>query len=630
MARIIIAEDDRLTQAMYKKAIDFLGHEPVICSNGLEAVNEFKQNSADLVILDNMMPEMNGIEACRQIRSLPKGPGVPILFVSSLDEEEDIVKGINAGANDYLLKPIKDSHLFAKLKIFLRMSSLHRNDFELAKNHVVFCDKYRIIKILGYGTHSIVFLAEAVKDGNRKIALKLFKQTPDAEQIFESFVETAEKLKRINSPYILKMHEFGQSDGRLFVAMDFAPDGDLGKKVKGGKRISQREALKLGRDIAAGIKSIASEGIIHFDIKPENIMISPEGNYLLGDFGIVTTRSGTTIPIRREIWATLAYMSPEYFNDEKLYLEKSDIYSLGVTIYQALSGENPFMSDRPGTAMFCQLNLVPPKLTTLNQEFNHILSDTLAAMLSKRSDLRPGAQEIENRFTQILKLLQNDPSLDRMLDIKKDDQGKSPFHTGESYAENGNASEAKTGEKSMVSGETQEIKNTSSATFGKESDQESGGSSANGEKGPAQPGIIAKLFALVKQSCLPNKTAFNVFLLVILLPALIFAIVKTVNLVRELTSNPNSAPIGALTVTRCTKCGNIEEKNIVDISSDKCSVCGGQTGTAWKCADCGETFSVTPSAIDDKSGAEFKCPKCASLKTSPLPTSKEYIEALKK
>ncbi len=408
MARIIIADDDKVAQTIYRNAIDFMGHEPVIFSDGLAAVNDFRENSADLVILDNMMPVMHGIEACRQIRALPGGSGVPIIIVSGMDDESDILKGINAGANDYLLKPVKESHLFAKLKIFLRMSSLHKNDFELAKNHVVFSDRYRILKMLGYGTHSIVFLAEAVDDGNRKIALKLFKETPEVSEIFDSFLETAGKLRKLNSEYVLKFHEFGQCDGRLFVAMDYAPNGDLSKKIK-GKVISQVEAAHLGLDIASAIRDISKEGIVHFDLKPENIMIAENGRFLLGDFGIITTRTGTTVPIRREIWSTLAYLPPEYFVEDQIYVEKSDIYSLGVTIYQALSGENPFQSEKAGAVMFCQVNLVPPDLRTLNPAFDDDLCRVLNLMLSKKSDLRPGVEDLIQAFSKILLRFKSNP-----------------------------------------------------------------------------------------------------------------------------------------------------------------------------------------------------------------------------
>ena len=415
MARIIIADDDKLTQAIYRNAIDFLGHEPVICQNGLEAVESFADEPSDLVLLDMLMPKMDGIEACRRIRKMPKGSNVPIIIVSSLDDEKDIVRGLNAGANDYLLKPVKDSNLFAKLKIFLRMSSLHKDDFELAKRHAVFADRFKIVKMLGYGTHSIVFLAEDLEDGGNKTALKLFKNTAETASVFDSFAETAGKLKQVDSKYVLKIRDFGQCDGRMFVAMDYAGQGDLARMLKKGP-CSQLVAARVGFDISSAIRDISSRGIIHFDIKPENVMIN-EGRYLLGDFGIITTRVSATLPIGKEIWGTLAYLPPEYLTEDKMKLGQSDVYSLGITLYEALSGKNPFSSERAGTTMFSQMNLVPPPITDWNPSYDPELSGTLARMLLKKAPERPSPEDLVEIFGSILERFPKEPDRDCPLPI---------------------------------------------------------------------------------------------------------------------------------------------------------------------------------------------------------------------
>ena len=150
MARILIADDSLVVRKSYESMLTFLGHEVISCKDGKDTVAAFETQSPELLILDVQMPVMNGLEACRAIRRLPNGISVPIIIVSALEDEDDILKGLNAGANDYLIKPVKEAHLIAKLKTSLGISALHRQDFDLAKKRTVFAGKYRIEKMLGY------------------------------------------------------------------------------------------------------------------------------------------------------------------------------------------------------------------------------------------------------------------------------------------------------------------------------------------------------------------------------------------------------------------------------------------------------------------------------------------------
>ncbi|MFA6291339.1 MAG: response regulator [Victivallales bacterium] len=178
-AKILVADDSVIYQVGYMQMLEFLGHEVVMCGNGLQAVKRFKETRPELVILDVDMPEMNGFEACREIRKTPEGLNVPIIMVSSGDTEEDIVNGMNSGANDYLIKPVKEAHMIAKLKTFLKFTVVHKDDLELVRKHVVFAGRYIIEKLVGYGPHSVVFLGRDKKNG-RRVAVKLVS-TPELE-----------------------------------------------------------------------------------------------------------------------------------------------------------------------------------------------------------------------------------------------------------------------------------------------------------------------------------------------------------------------------------------------------------------------------------------------------------------
>jgi serine/threonine-protein kinase len=321
-------------------------------------------------------------------------------MISSMDDEDDIEKGLNAGANDYLIKPVKESHLLAKLKVFLRMAALHQNDFNLAKNRVVLAGRYRIVKLLGYGSHAIVFQAEDTAADDRRVALKLFRNTLEVGNIYDAFVATVERLKHVVSAHVLRIWDYGRCDDRLYVVMEHADGGDLAQRLKMVGSVSQRQAVHIGLDVAKAIQAIAQEGVVHFDVKPENILIRGE-DYVLGDFGIAVARTSETMPLKADVWGSLAYLPPEYIDGAKTIPGKSDLYSLGVTLYQALAGENPFASDRVASTMFCQVYFMPPVLRVLHPEFDVRLSELIAAMMAKDPEARPEVDAVVATLAQL-------------------------------------------------------------------------------------------------------------------------------------------------------------------------------------------------------------------------------------
>jgi CheY-like chemotaxis protein len=300
MARILIADDSLVVRKSYESMLTFLGHDVISCKDGKDAITAFETESPELLILDVQMPGMNGLDACRAIRRLPNGASIPIIIVSALEEEDDILQGLNAGANDYLVKPVKEAHLIAKLKTSLGISALHRQDFDLAKKRTVFAGKYRIEKMLGYGSHSTVFLVSDLEDNNRKCALKLLKESFAAEDMVKCFIAEAEVIRKINSESILKIYDVGKFQDRIYLVLEFAAGGDLQKILK-HKKLTELEASQLAYDIVRGIKEFRKKKIVHLDIKPANILCS-DGHYKLADFGMVVPRKSVTMPLNAEIW----------------------------------------------------------------------------------------------------------------------------------------------------------------------------------------------------------------------------------------------------------------------------------------------------------------------------------------
>ncbi len=219
------------------------------------------------------------------------------------------------------------------------------------------------------------------------------------EDFSKSFIETASKLKELASPYVLKIFDYGQFAGKFYVVLEYADGGDLSGIIK-KKKLTELEAVNLAIDLVKGLKDLAARGIIHFDIKPENIMLCGKV-FKLGDFGVISPRESGTIPIRMEIWGTAAYLPPEYLNDTGYVDSRSDLYSTGITLYQAMTGDNPFQSEKSAVSMFKQINLVPPPLKAYDGKISPYFSELVRGMMEKDPDKRPKLDDVEHVLEHI-------------------------------------------------------------------------------------------------------------------------------------------------------------------------------------------------------------------------------------
>ena len=196
---------------------------------------------------------------------------------------------------------------------------------------------YRIVRVLGQGGMATVYLATQESLG-REVALKLlaerYAQDPEAAG---RFVREARTAARLVHRHIVGIHDVGTHDGRPYLAMEYLPGGTLP-----AGRTSPAEALQAVREIALALDHAHAQGVVHRDIKPENILRRADGSHALADFGIARTADTATVMTREGITlGTPHYMSPEQLQGKPLD-GRADLYSLGVVLYQLLTGALPY------------------------------------------------------------------------------------------------------------------------------------------------------------------------------------------------------------------------------------------------------------------------------------------------
>jgi serine/threonine-protein kinase len=221
---------------------------------------------------------------------------------------------------------------------------------------------YRITEKLGEGGMGVVYRAEDTKL-EREVALKFL--SPDMTRdvsAAERFVQEAKAAAALNHPNICTIYEIDEADGRTFIAMECVEGENLRVKIKAGT-VELNEAIDVAVQVAEGLAAAHEKGIVHRDIKPANIVVAPRGRVKIMDFGLVRmaggaqlTRIGTTV-------GTVAYMSPEQARGETID-HRTDVWSLGVVLYEMLTGKRPFVGDGDQAVIYSILNDEPESVTS--------------------------------------------------------------------------------------------------------------------------------------------------------------------------------------------------------------------------------------------------------------------------
>ncbi|MDA3926213.1 MAG: protein kinase [Kiritimatiellae bacterium] len=196
---------------------------------------------------------------------------------------------------------------------------------------------FLLLELLGAGGMGGVYLArdEGLK---REVAIKVMLQSlGDDIDFVETFQREAQAAAKLNNPHIAQIYSFGQQYGQPYIVMELVSNGSLEDMMVDQGGVDPAMAIHVGTQIAEGLREAAEAGLVHGDVKPENILFDEEGNAKLVDFGLVALSSGKA----NEVWGTPFYIAPEKVRRAKSDY-RSDIYSLGATLYHAIANQPPF------------------------------------------------------------------------------------------------------------------------------------------------------------------------------------------------------------------------------------------------------------------------------------------------
>jgi len=223
--------------------------------------------------------------------------------------------------------------------------------------------QYEIVEKIGVGGMATVFKAYQ-SSINRHVAIKIlpaqFAQDPN---FVKRFTQEAKAIAALEHPHILPVYDFGTDEGLTYMVMRYVEGGTLGNMM--GKLPSYRRIVEVVGNVARALDYAHSQGVVHRDIKPSNILIDKHGEVLLTDFGIakmMQDSGGTHLTGTGSILGTPEYMSPEQAEGTSID-QRTDIYSLGVVLYELLTGQPPYQAQTPLAVVLKHVNepLLPPR-----------------------------------------------------------------------------------------------------------------------------------------------------------------------------------------------------------------------------------------------------------------------------
>jgi serine/threonine-protein kinase len=259
--------------------------------------------------------------------------------------------------------------------------------------------KYKLLRLLGAGGMSSVYLAEhAIL--RHKVAIKVLPvKRVEQSSYLARFEREAQASARLNHPNIARAFDLESSGAIHFIVLEYIDGTDLYAKVKREGSLDVREVAEYVRQAATGLQYAHDEGLVHRDIKPANLMLDKRGTVKILDMGLALANGDEGTSLTREhdekVLGTADYLAPEQARDSHKADRRSDVYSLGCTLYYLLVGKAPFASGPLAERLRAHMNEPPPNLLEIRPDVPTAIAELYFRMMEKHPDARPQtAQEV--------------------------------------------------------------------------------------------------------------------------------------------------------------------------------------------------------------------------------------------
>ncbi len=469
--QILVVDDVAENREVLERRLAREGYGVVSAADGLQALDMIAATSVDLVLLDVLMPELDGYEVLSRLKDDAATRDIPVIMISALDDLPSIVRCIERGAEDYLPKPFDPVLLRARISACLEkkrlrdsekeylhrvneviaaatavetgvyeagaLSDVARRDDALgrlarvfdgmaeqvrareqrllaqvrdlkeeigaareSREHVApaveadletgqrFADRFEILGTIGEGGMGKVYRARDTELGEDVAIKTLRPELLTDPTLIERFKSETRLARRITHQNVVRTHDFGEWAGVYYLTMEYVEGITVRELIDDRGRLGVQSTLAIARQLAESLAVAHDVGVIHRDIKPQNLLLDDEGILKVMDFGVARlSERGSGLTEAGLILGTPAYMPPEQMLAEAVDA-RCDLYAAGVVLYECLTGVLPFEAQSTVSLIAKVLNQDAPPPVTLNDEIPPALSALIVRLLAKKPDDR--------------------------------------------------------------------------------------------------------------------------------------------------------------------------------------------------------------------------------------------------
>ncbi len=417
-ATILVVDDLPANRDLMARRLERSGFRVLSAASGPEALELVRRGSVDLVLLDIMMPGMTGFDVLRTLRATRSSAALPVLMVTAKTDSDDVVEALSLGANDYIFKPVDYPVALARIQKELRTTQAVRSEAATtveprspaqAVPGSVLGGRYRLDAAIGGGSFGTVFRARHL-ELNRDVAVKILATSAGTDpEALARFRREGDSACRVQHPNAVAVFDFAVNPGGVaYLVMELLEGHSLEKELEEHGLLQPVRCAEIVVPVCAALAAAHAAGVVHRDIKPSNVFLhrTKQGELpKVLDFGIAKLAAesaiGQRLTIDGSLLGTPAYMAPERFRRGP-YGSKSDVYSVGVMLYEMLAGRLPFIpsSADPLALVAMQAEEDPPPLRLRRPDVEPPLEGLVLSALSRDPELRPSADQLARRLAR--------------------------------------------------------------------------------------------------------------------------------------------------------------------------------------------------------------------------------------
>lgn len=404
---ILAVDDEELNRRLLVRRLSRDGFKVLTASGGQEAIDLVDTEHVDMVLLDVMMPVMDGFETLKALRT--KAPDLPVVMTTALGDSGSIVKALNSGASDYVTKPINFEVLKARMEgIFTRLEAAAKKASVFKVEIGAKLGSYKVMSEIGKGATSVVYMARDTRL-NRPAALKVLRQSVCEDPVnLARFIREAKAIAKVDHPGVVQIYDIMDKPCN-FIAMEYLQGKNLENLIaEYNGPMPVEKALGYCMQIAEILAAIHKAGIIHRDLKPQNLIVDDEDKVRLMDFGIVKiVGSDVNLTTSGTVLGTPKYISPEQLDSDMGEVSPlSDLYALGLIMFEMLTGQSAIKGDSLHAVTYEVLFRKPEGPREINKD---VPEDVNRFCLKLRA-LNPGdrpqtAEETAKKLKELLRSL---------------------------------------------------------------------------------------------------------------------------------------------------------------------------------------------------------------------------------